>query len=183
MYQGDVFLDIISPDEYDPLSLMHRDSPTSLKVRTPRLQDPLLVQERKRIDEDKVDLIRILRINYQLFMKRQSRILLWFLYFLISLSHIFHSIWISSYSNKTKEQWFIVLGNDTFLCDTPNTTSKLNWYKLCTIQQCFTGQPFEVITIDHMNALISAIYSRLQNSEAVVADATLNNNKFTKQCF
>ncbi|XP_039263941.2 protein FAM228B-like [Styela clava] len=51
--KGDVFLDVMSKEEYDPMCLLHPDSPTLLKVQTPRLQDPLLAQERQRIDEER----------------------------------------------------------------------------------------------------------------------------------
>lgn len=51
--KGDVFLDVISKEEYDPLCLLQKGSQTKLQARTGRLHDPLLAQERQRIDEQR----------------------------------------------------------------------------------------------------------------------------------
>lgn len=51
--KGDVFLDTISKDEYDPLCLMTQEGFTNIKARTGRLLDPLVAQERQRIEEQR----------------------------------------------------------------------------------------------------------------------------------
>jgi len=50
--KGHVFLDVISTDEYDPMSL-NADRPGPLKATVPKLQDPLLHLENKRNTEDR----------------------------------------------------------------------------------------------------------------------------------
>lgn len=50
--KGHVFLDVISTDEYDPMSL-NSQRPGPLKACVPKLDDPLLQQQHKRNDEDR----------------------------------------------------------------------------------------------------------------------------------
>ena len=52
--QGHVFLDVYSPEEYDPFTIYNPRSKYPLCARTPRLTDPLLKAERQRLDEKKV---------------------------------------------------------------------------------------------------------------------------------
>lgn len=51
--KGDVFLDVISKQEYDPLSLNDPASKTALKARFTKREDPLHSFERRRNHEDK----------------------------------------------------------------------------------------------------------------------------------
>lgn len=51
--KGNVFLDVISKEEYDPLCLMTQEGVTNIKAHTGRLFDPLIAQERQRIEEQR----------------------------------------------------------------------------------------------------------------------------------